>query len=144
MLITYFDEVKYQEGRPPYYWLGRLCRQWLMKLITPRVIQPDELAVLEAAISRASVGSASSVTSQNLQAFPLSVFANAGVEACTSLPIGRGDTRIADGLGRTASGKRVDVMVWTSGNHVSALDIADHESSGELPVAESVTSLSSG
>jgi hypothetical protein len=127
--------------KQPFAACGKLT---LMKLITPRVIQPDELAVLEAAISRASVGSTSSATLQNLQALSVIGVCECGCRSVYFLPIGRGDTRIADGLGRTASGKRVDVMVWTSGNHVSALDIVDHESSGELPVAESVASLSSG
>jgi len=112
-----------------------------MKLITPRAIQPDELAVLEAAISRALVGSPSRVALKNLQALSVIGICECGCRSVYFLPIGRGDTRIADGLGHTASGKRVDVMVWASGNHVSALDIVDHERSGELPVAETVTSF---
>jgi hypothetical protein len=112
-----------------------------MKVITPRAIQPDELAVLEAAISRAPVVSASGVVFKNLQALSVIGICECGCRSVYFLPPGRGHTRIADGLGRTASGKRVDVMVWVSGSNVSALDIVDHESSGELPVAESVTSF---
>jgi hypothetical protein len=112
-----------------------------MKVITPRAIQPDELAVLKAAISRAPVGSSSGMVFNNLQALSVIGICECGCRSVYFLPIGRGDTRIADGLGRTPSGKRVDVMVWVSAGNVSALDIVDHESSGELPVAESVTSF---
>jgi hypothetical protein len=49
-----------------------------------------------------------------------------------------GDERVADGVGTTPSGMEVGVMVWARDGTVTALDIVDHEGSGELPVPGSV------
>ena len=55
-------------------------------------------------------------------------------------PIDRNDARIANGVGQTADGKFVDVMVWAKDDVVTALDIVDYESSGQLPTSESICS----
>jgi hypothetical protein len=112
-----------------------------MREISPRPIQPDELAVLRAILVRAPITEMSPALIGSLDHLKVVGLCDCGCKSVYFSPIGRSDRRIADGAGRTASGKRVDVMVWAKGDDVNALDIVDYESSGELPVAESVASF---
>jgi hypothetical protein len=49
-----------------------------------------------------------------------------------------GDVRLFDGCGTTSNGRMVEVVVWARGERVTALDIIDYESTGLLPVADTV------
>lgn len=110
-----------------------------MKEITPRPIQPDELAVLKAALERAPIESISESVISSINSLNVIGLCECGCKSIYFLPINRKDRRIADGVGRTLTGKFVEIMVWASENNLHSLDIVDYESSGKLPLVESIT-----
>jgi hypothetical protein len=111
-----------------------------VKAIPPRPIAPDELAVLEAALLRAPLKPIPPAMASSLSSLNVVGVCECGCRSIYFSPISRKDSRIADGIGRIPDGKRVEVMVWAVGDVVTKLDIVEYESSGALPLADSVTS----
>ena len=110
-----------------------------VKEIAPRPIAVDELAVLEAALLRAPVEPISTTVIAGLRSLNVVGLCECGCKSVYFSAISRKDRRVADGMGVTASGKRVEVMVWANGDDIEALDIVDFESSGELPDPSSIS-----
>jgi hypothetical protein len=111
-----------------------------MKRIQPRPIAPDELAVLEAALQRAAVAAAPGISLSATKALEVVGECECGCRSLYFRPPSSDDYRIADGTGLLASGTRIDLMVWASGNDLAALEIVNHAGEGALPVATTVSS----
>jgi hypothetical protein len=109
-----------------------------MKAISPRPIKADEVAVLEAALLGAPPGSISPDWVADLRSLIVVGICECGCRSLYFSPTGAKDRPIATSVGRTPSGKFVEVMIWVAADRVSALDIVDYESSGELPAVDTI------
>lgn len=109
-----------------------------MKEIAAREITAQEAEVLELALQRG-----------RLVALPDSVFANlrelrvvgvceCGCRSIYLSPESQTDRRVADTFGRTADGRHVDVMVWGVDGRITALELVDCQSAGQLPMPDSI------
>jgi hypothetical protein len=112
-----------------------------VKTISPRAVSADELQVIEAVLQRAPVESVSLSLLETLKTLTVVGLCECGCKSLYFSAIGQKDRCIADGVGRTAAGKQVQVMVWVAGERLSALDVIDYEFSGELPLPATITSL---
>jgi hypothetical protein len=108
-----------------------------MKLISPRPLTAEEASVLRAALSLAP---ASVRGLPSIEGLTVHGVCECGCRTIYFEPVESGDTQVVDGCGTTANGRMVEVVVWAKGDHVTALDIVDYESTGLLPTHESVRS----
>jgi hypothetical protein len=109
-----------------------------MRAVTPRPIAPEELAVLERALRVAPVATVSDSVFAELTTLQVVGVCTCGCRSVYFSAESHGDMRIADTWGRTLDGAQIDIMVWTRGGHVAALDLVDYLSTGQLPTLESI------
>jgi hypothetical protein len=109
-----------------------------MKRVTERAITAEEAEVIELALRR---GALVPLPDSMLADVPLLRVIGLCACGCRSIhfaPEARKDKRLADTIGRTADGKQIDIMVWGTDGQVTALDLVDYSSTGELPTPESI------
>jgi hypothetical protein len=111
-----------------------------MKTITPRSLSSVEIALIRGALERASVGPVPDEMVAGVAGLMVVGECECGCHSLYIQPPASGDYRIADGVGYSPSGQRVEVLVWASSKSVSALEIVDHAGAGELPDPTSVCS----
>jgi hypothetical protein len=111
-----------------------------MKPIASRSLTPDEKAVLHAALDKAPSGPPTPDFQERINVLAVVGICECGCRSIFFRAEQAGDYRIADNIGVTTSGQKVDIMVWADGESFAALEIVDYESSGMLPMASSVIS----
>ncbi len=115
-----------------------------MKATEPRLITKEEAAVISAALLRAPLGEPSEAAQGSIAS--LSVVGKCDCGCDSLFFVGSNDAsqefRIADGLGYTADGEEIGIIVWASGSQVVHLELYNYsDQPARLPIAESVCSF---
>jgi hypothetical protein len=112
-----------------------------MKLIKHRSLRSEELAVIKSVLERAPLGESCDASRSCVEALHVVGECNCG---CDSLFFSgsSGSTpnfRIADGLGYTADGEEIGIILWASGSQIVYLELYNYsELPPRLPLPETI------
>ena len=106
--------------------------------VAERALSSAETAVLESALRQSALVQVNDTMLSTLSALRVVGICACGCKSVYFEPIAKEDTLLADTWGTAPGGGHLGIMVWGREGRVTALDIVDYESKGELPVIETI------
>lgn len=112
----------------------------LMKVIPARPLKQTEVAVVRNALLKAPLGEVPKPMLREVESLKVIGICECGCGSIYFGPTHKPDRPVADGIGYSADGERIEIMVWASEGHLSSLELVGHAGKGQLPTAESICS----
>jgi len=109
-----------------------------MRAISPRQIEPNEAAVVRAALLRAPTERVALSMLREVETLSVLGVCECGCHSLYFRSVTSEDRRVADGVGSLPDGETIGILVWACSEQLSALELVDHMGQGNLPNPESV------